>query len=86
MVPVSNGMVTLPSGIQGYSYIVISNSTDMASMNSKLPYSSQTISLTRTGTNIVAGPAEIQTAFAPGVFNPGFMDPFNSTPNMTESS
>lgn len=65
----SNGMVTLPSAIQGYSYVVITSASNGTMVDSS---------------NIKAGPAEIQTSFAPGVFNPGFMDPFNSTPNMTD--
>lgn len=34
MASISNGMVTLPSGIQGYSYIVVTNATDMSMMDS----------------------------------------------------
>lgn len=59
----NNGMVTLPQGIQGYSYILLANSDTVAGV---------------TTANTVAGPAEINTPFDASQSNPGFMNPFNS--------
>jgi len=61
--PFTNGAVTIPAAIQGYSYIILTNAKDAASV---------------TTANTVAGPLELTTVFNAFQSNPGFMNPFNS--------
>lgn len=63
MLDYDNGMVTLPSNIQGYSYIILTNAGSVADV---------------TTANTVAGPAVVQTAFDAYVSNPGFMNPYGA--------
>jgi len=64
IVPVTaDGKVTLPAGLQGFSYIAITTATDAAKVD---------------GSNIVAGPAELQSFFGFVPSNPGFMNPYGA--------
>lgn len=64
IVPITaDGKVVLPAGLQGFSYIVITTATDATKVD---------------GTNIVAGPAELQSFFGFVPSNPGFMNPFGA--------
>lgn len=63
IVPVTGNSVTVPEGIQGYSYVILTSAADVASVS---------------GDNIIAGPAVVQTAFSSDDANPGFMNPYNS--------
>ncbi|KAK4686897.1 hypothetical protein P7C73_g3222, partial [Tremellales sp. Uapishka_1] len=62
-VKINNGNVTLPEGLQGYSFVLVTSSSTVAGV---------------TMGNIVAGPAEIQTSFASTEANPGFMNPLGA--------
>nr|KIR44042.1 hypothetical protein I312_06753 [Cryptococcus bacillisporus CA1280] len=63
MVAIHNGNVTLPQGLQGYSYLIVTTAADIASVNTS---------------NTVAGPAEVQSSFDAFQSNPGFMNPYGA--------
>ncbi|KAE8540847.1 hypothetical protein D1P53_003211 [Cryptococcus gattii VGV] len=63
MVAIHNGNVTLPQGLQGYSYLIVTTAADLASVNTS---------------NTVAGPAEAQSGFDAFQSNPGFMNPYGA--------
>jgi hypothetical protein len=81
LLPFKDGKVTLPKEIQGFSYIVLTNAADIASVTSE--------SFTRnlpsayglanpSAANTVAGPAEVNTPFDFNQSNTGFMNPFGA--------
>ncbi|KAI9636623.1 ferritin-like domain-containing protein [Dioszegia hungarica] len=63
LVPFTNGKLTLPKEVQGFSYIILTNAADIASV---------------TTANTVAGPAEVNTPFDAFQSNPGYKNPFSS--------
>lgn len=63
MVAIHNGNVTLPQGLQGYSYLIVTTAADLASVNTS---------------NTVAGPAEVQSGFDAFQSNPGFMNQYGA--------
>jgi len=64
IVPITaDGKVVLPKGLQGFSYVAITSATDAAKVDA---------------TNIIAGPAELQSFFGFVPSNPGFMNPYGA--------
>jgi len=58
-----NNQITIPASIQGFSYVVITTAEDVTKVDS---------------TNIVAGPAEVNTIFGDKASNPGFGNPYGA--------
>lgn len=88
MIDCNDGMVTIPDGIQGYSYIILTNAGSVADVTRKFPSIAsltdlQDLGMPDTDTdvtamNTVAGPILIDTSFDAYVSNPGFMNPYGA--------
>jgi hypothetical protein len=78
LLPYTDGKVVLPKEIQGFSYIILTNAADIASVTSKSINILSLIFADPSAANTVAGPAEISTPFDAFQSNPGYKNPFGA--------
>ena len=79
LVKIEDGSFTVPEGIQGYSFVLVTSASDISAVSCELLKLMPGVPCADPlADNIIAGPAEMQTRFNSRQENPGFMNPYGA--------